>query len=163
MGGRVAQKCATPYCGRAAYKRPDGYRDNLCCRCNARRWKTSSPFAYHFNALRGNARRRGKEFTLTIDQYKEFAIREGLFSPAGVKYPNRSIDRIDQSRGYHIDNIQVLTISENVRKKYTDYWSSKYNEMSAEEAAYYQQRQQELLAEIEARRQHEQEFDELPF
>lgn len=163
MSGTIAQKCATPYCKRAAYKRPDGNRDNLCCRCNARRWKASNPFAYFFNALRNNARRRGKEFTLTLDEYRDFAIREGLFSPAGTKYPNRSIDRIDQSRGYHLDNIQVLTISENVRKKYTDYWAKRHAELSDEERAYHEAKRKELEAEIEARRQHEMEYDELPF
>ncbi len=159
----MSQKCQTPYCRKTAYKRRDGYQNLYCCNCIAHRWKMRDPFAYHHNALRNNAKRRGKEFTITVDQYREFAIREGLFSPTGTKYPNRSIDRIDQNRGYHLDNIQVLTLSENVRKKYTDYWAAKYDQISPEEAAYYQQKQQELLAEIEARRQHEQEFDELPF
>jgi len=39
---------------------------NICDKCISRRAKKNNPMGYRFNALRNNAKRRGKEFTLTF-------------------------------------------------------------------------------------------------
>lgn len=69
-----------------------------------------------FQNLRANAKRRGKEFSLTFDQFKKFAIETNYLAGKGRTSKSFHIDRINEDEGYHIDNIQILTNSENVKK-----------------------------------------------
>jgi len=153
----MSQKCATPYCRKQASK-----PHLVCHSCRAESWKRSKPFSYHYNAFRNNARRRGKDFAITLEQYTEFAIQHGLIDSSGNKRSNLSIDRVDPTRGYHLDNIQVLTISENTRKRFVDYYASQAHEMCDEERAYHERQRQQLQADIAARQQQDQ-FNHLPF
>ena len=70
--------------------------------------------------LKANAKRRGKEFSLTFEQFRDFAIKTDYHQKKGVEKESFHIDRIDEEKGYSIDNIQVLTNSQNV-KKYVKY------------------------------------------
>lgn len=76
-------------------------------------------------ALRDNAKRRGKIFELTFEQFETFAIKTQYYKKKGIYSDNYHIDRIDESKGYTIDNIQVLTNSANIKKflsyKYDDH------------------------------------------
>lgn len=63
-----------------------------------------------------NAKRRRKEFTLTYKQFEEFCKRTGYNINKGRNAECLSIDRIDDKKGYTIDNIQAITISENITK-----------------------------------------------
>lgn len=154
----MGQKCATKHCRNE--KKPT---ESICYCCTQARWKQNSPFAYHYNALRNNARRRGKDISLTLDQYTEFAKANGLFAPDGTKRKNRTIDRIDPARGYHLDNIQVLTTSENSRKRYVDHWRAQAENLDAEEFQKWREYEQRLQAEIDARTAQEQQLEDAPF
>jgi len=55
-------------------------------------------------------------FTLTIEQFKQFCTRTEYLLYKGITKSGYTIDRINHERGYEIDNIQVLTNSENVKK-----------------------------------------------
>ncbi len=66
--------------------------------------------------LKNNARRRGKDFQLTFEQFLEFAVKSGYIAGKGIYKESLHIDRIDETKGYTVDNIQVLTNIENVRK-----------------------------------------------
>lgn len=61
-----------------------------------------------------------KEFKLTFEEFKKFAIETNYIQGKGKNKTSYHIDRIDETKGYTIDNIQVLTNSENV-KKYNSY------------------------------------------
>ena len=76
-----------------------------------------------FNTLRQNAKRRGKSFELTFEQFEQFAISTDYMAGKGIQKESFSIDRIDPKRGYSIDNIRVITNSENVKRhrKYLKY------------------------------------------
>lgn len=154
----MKRRCNTPRCKREPY-----VKRRYCCTCLRRKAKTLNPVGYHFDALKQNAKRRGKEFTITLDQYREFATTHGLFDATGRKRTNRTIDRIDPDRGYHIDNIQVLTISENSRKKYVDYWQRQAAGMTEEELQKYRAYEDQLNADIHARRQQEEQLEDAPF
>lgn len=123
------QKCQTPYCRKSAYVEPRGHVRLYCVGCSSKKWKAAHPYSYHFNALRNNAKRRGKEFTLTLDEYTEFAIANGLFDPNGKKFYNKTIDRRRNNEGYHAGNLQMLTRVENSRKRYVDYYANQFNDM----------------------------------
>jgi hypothetical protein len=69
----------------------------------------------------------GKEI-LPRDQFLEWAMRDETFMNMFTEYLNAgrsvalapSVDRIDNKRGYTIDNIQWLTHKENCRKARSD-------------------------------------------
>ena len=75
---------------------------------------------YAFNNTRFNAKRRGHEFTLTFEQFKEFCIDTSYIELKGRYKNNMSIDRKEADKGYIYGNLQILTVSDNVKKRFTD-------------------------------------------
>lgn len=110
--------CKTPHC-----RRP-GYRGSYCHRCHKRRYKERHPERYAYSNLRGNAKRRGKVFELTFEQFLQFVVKTNYMVSKGRFKQSYHIDRIDETKGYTIDNIQVITNTENIRK----YLSYNYDE-----------------------------------
>lgn len=102
--------CVTKHC------RKPGYRGSYCHSCHKRRYKERHPERYAYQTLRNNARRRGHAFDLTLEQFVQFAFKTGYMAGRGRYKESLHIDRIDETGGYTIDNIQVLTNTENVRK-----------------------------------------------
>jgi hypothetical protein len=81
---------------------------------------------YAFKTLRDNAKRRGHEFQLTFEQFAKFAIRTKYLAGKGRTKDSFSIDRRENWRGYVLDNIRILTVGANSRKKKLDYdWETK--------------------------------------
>jgi hypothetical protein len=74
-----------------------------------------------FYFLRGNAKRRGIDFDLTLEQFRVFCTNTEYLKLKGKKSGSMSIDRIDNRRGYEIDNIRLITLAENSRKRAVDY------------------------------------------
>ena len=64
--------------------------------------------------MRFNAKRRGKEFSLTFDEFKSFCYKTSYDKLRGLKAEALSIDRINPNMGYSFDNIRAITFSENV-------------------------------------------------
>lgn len=81
-----------------------------------KKWAKNNPMRYTFNNLKQNAKRRGKEFSLTFDQFKEFAIETDYMLGKGRTRTSLHIDRDREEEGYHIDNIKVLENHKNVKK-----------------------------------------------
>jgi len=100
----------------------------ICSCCKSRRLKKSNPYLYFFNLLRCGAKRRGISFSLTKDQFKAFAVQTDYMTKKGKKSSGYSIDRINPNEGYHIDNIQVLTLRANCKKSviYDHFSKSKF-------------------------------------
>lgn len=71
---------------------------------------------YCFQTLKDNAKRRGKKFELTYDQFSVFAIKNKLLMGKGRTAESYTVDRIRNWEGYHIDNIQRLTLAQNASK-----------------------------------------------
>lgn len=69
-----------------------------------------------YNNLKCNARRRGKDFDLSFEEFSKFALMCDYLKGKGRKSTSYSIDRIDNEKGYTLDNIQVTTLGENSRK-----------------------------------------------
>ncbi len=83
-----------------------------------------------FNRIRQNARHRGIEFSLTIEDYINLC-EQTLVCPilgieldysilclsGGKKRPNvASLDRIDNTKGYTTDNVQIISWAANLMK-----------------------------------------------
>lgn len=103
--------CVVRFCRRAAQA-----PNHFCRRCRDRRYKATRPHAYALNKLRNNARRRGKEFTITLEQWVDWCTEHGFLEKTGKSADALTVDRKDHTQGYHIWNIQPLTNSANGTK-----------------------------------------------
>jgi hypothetical protein len=88
----------------------------ICSTCLSRQTKKTNPFLYFFNALRNNTKRRGIPFLLSLAEFKNFAIETDYIKKKGTSQKSLTIDRLNDQIGYQIDNIQVLTNSQNAKK-----------------------------------------------
>ena len=106
------KKCSTRWCRN---DRVPGR--SLCHKCKSRRTKQINPHLYTFNLLRCNAKRRGKPFTLTLEEFKSFCDETGYMELKARNKNAMSIDRIDSSKGYSMDNIQIMRYGDNSSKQ----------------------------------------------
>jgi hypothetical protein len=106
--------CKTENCN----KKPE--KGNYCYACLKSRYRKRHPIKAAYQNLRNSAKRRGKVFDLTFEQFKEFAIKTDYIVNSGRKAESLHVDRIDENGPYSIDNIQVLPNSRNV-KKYVEF------------------------------------------
>lgn len=89
----------------------------FCSKCIKRKYREKYPLKYWYDTLKMNAKRRGKEFTLTIEQFGEFCMKTGYDEKKGKTADSLSVDRIRNWEGYHFNNIRAITLSENSKKK----------------------------------------------
>jgi len=66
--------------------------------------------------FKGNALRRGKEFLITLQEFRDWCQEKGYIIKRGYRGKNCTVDRIDNSKGYNIENIQLITNMANIRK-----------------------------------------------
>ena len=104
--------CCAYGCKNAPVKK----KRNLCHKHYARITRVMDPIASRYNQFKCNATRRKKEFNITIKQFRTFCNETGYIITAGKRGMNATIDRIDNSKGYSIDNIQLLTNRQNASK-----------------------------------------------
>ncbi len=90
--------------------------DRFCHKHRHRYQKANSPLVYHYKALKQNARRRNKIFTITLDHFKEFCDETGYLELKGRLKKSATIDRIKNELGYIPGNLQVLTLAQNASK-----------------------------------------------
>jgi hypothetical protein len=97
-----AGKCSTPYCRNKRDK-----TDYLCSKHRKRHYKENDPIAYCYSVTKSNARRRGKEFTLTLEYFRDFCLSTGYIERKGKLPDSLTIDRIKSELGYIPGNIQA--------------------------------------------------------
>lgn len=95
-------------------------RDRFCPKHSKRYQKLKNPVKYKYHQLKYRAIERGKEFTLTIEEFRVFCDETGYMETKGKASWKSTIDRIDPDKGYSIDNIQIMTNGDNVRKMHSD-------------------------------------------
>lgn len=103
-------KCITKFCTRKVKAK------GLCARCYNRYQRKNNPILYAYQTLKDNSKRRGKDFLLTLEEFTQFCIKTDYIKGKGKKSESYSIDRIDNTKGYLVSNIRILTLSENSRK-----------------------------------------------
>lgn len=104
-------KCSTKSCRRSAAK-----NRKQCHTCRSANYRKKHPIRSAYLNLKANSKRRGIEFTLTLDQFNDFCFVTEYVAGKGRSRDSFTIDRIDNSRGYTVDNIQVMTKSANSSK-----------------------------------------------
>lgn len=109
--------CQTPGCHNKARK-----HRHFCSACSQRKTRAKNKIKYAWNVLKTNAKRRGKLFDLTFEQFQQFAIETEYLTKKGIHKTSYHIDRINENIGYTIDNLQLLTNSQNVKKYLKWHW-----------------------------------------
>jgi hypothetical protein len=97
---------------------------NKCARCKIRAWNERHPLARAFHNLRSHAKERGKDFSLTFEQFRSFALNTDYMSRKGKSSISFQIDRKDDSKGYCASNIQCISLRENMRKQFVPYFQN---------------------------------------
>jgi len=101
-------KCIVYQCRRVAA------RDrHVCHTCRDRMWRAAHPEHHLWNNLKKSARKRGVEFTLTVDEFKEFCRENNFVAKVGRGPEDATVDRRDPRQGYHKGNLRVLSNVEN--------------------------------------------------
>ena len=105
-------KCAEEGCWRDRAK-----HRTRCNVCQVRIYRAKDPIKHKFLRLKSHAKERGKEFHLTLEEFREFCELTSYHELCGQKKDHATIDRIRDEEGYHKDNIQILTRKENIEKE----------------------------------------------
>ncbi len=108
----IKSKCKTKYC------RNEAKQNGICWKCHRERKKKKNIYAYTLGTLRRNAKRRGIECTLTVDEWKKFCIETGILERRGRTKNCESVDRKQEHIGYTYDNICPLSVSQNSLKRH---------------------------------------------
>lgn len=95
--------------------------------------KEKDPLKYSFLHLKHRARQRGHEFTLTLEEYRAFALKSGYAEAKGKTATSLSIDRKDETKGYSADNIRAISLRGNTRRRYSNMPQWLKDEMAAAE------------------------------
>lgn len=111
-GTEVRTRCMVSFCRNF---RATGRR--ICHKCRNRRYRDRNPMRAHFDTLRTHARARGIEFSLTFQQFAQFASESSYLELTGPFRMCLTVDRIDNTKGYVAGNIQPLTRSANSVKR----------------------------------------------
>ena len=104
-------KCCAYACRNDAIAKLGG----LCPKHYRRKRRVLDPVYCRYNGFKGNAKKRGKDFSITLKQFRNFCERTGYLSK-GQRGQNATIDRRCNAQGYHIFNIQLLTNKQNASK-----------------------------------------------
>lgn len=117
-------QCIVYCCTEKAYKRKGKKRcEKFCHKHHHEHRKEKNPLSYWYAQLRRNAKRRGKKFTITLADFKEFCDKTGYLEKKGRGAGKITVDRVINELGYIPGNLQPLEHCENVRKYHSHYWS----------------------------------------
>lgn len=108
---RVAGKCPVLRC--RCYSRPKG---KLCSKHSTQLWRIKHPVKAAFSNSRHHAKQRGIEWGMTLEEYSSIVDLQRYIDGKGVARMCLQLDRKDHTRGYFLDNIQVITCGENTAK-----------------------------------------------
>ena len=108
-------KCETINCNNIALV----YR-KLCATCRTKEYKEKHPINYFYLQLKKSAKRRNKIFTLTLREFKLFCEKTNCLNKRGKHTGDFTIDRIDPDKGYSLNNIRLITVSENIKRHFNN-------------------------------------------
>ena len=88
----------------------------ICYACKSRRYAISQPIRVAYHRLKGHAKARGKEFSISFEYFQQFCTQVEYIAKRGRSSTSFHIDRIKEELGYVEGNLQVLENAENVKK-----------------------------------------------
>ncbi len=107
--------CVAVYC---RHKAKD--RRLLCNKHRRQDNKFKNPLGYWYAVHRDNAKRRKIEFSITLDEFRVFC-NETKYLEKKARFPGLyTIDRKKSYIGYTLENMQLLMLAVNSRKRFVD-------------------------------------------
>lgn len=111
---KAAQKRARGICTHWGCTRPlRELKQTDCWTCKSRKHRLAHPEDYAYRMVKESARKRGITFLLTREEFIAWAKQNNYLDLKGVRAKSYHIDRIDPDGPYSLDNIRLLTASEN--------------------------------------------------
>lgn len=98
--------CGDNYIGKGTKCRP----------CRYKLEKEKNPVKFAYDTWRRNAKRRGKFFDVTLEEFKEFCIEYEYMNKRGTSATGLHIDRANETKGYTKGNLRALENTDNVKK-----------------------------------------------
>jgi len=106
-------------CAHGCSSKPETRKKGLCPKHYAIHRRIADPVYDRFVNFRGNAKRRGVPFNIELEEFRAFCEDTGYIVKKGMRGTRCSVDRIDNKKGYTIDNIQLMTLAKNIEKYYS--------------------------------------------
>jgi hypothetical protein len=103
-------------CAYRCFNEPAPKKCGLCHKHYWRLQKERHPLSVRYNNFKSKAKQRGIAVEITLEEFKEFCHRTGYCIVKGRRGKNATIERPDPLRGYTVDNMELLTFSDNSRK-----------------------------------------------
>jgi len=112
-----AKKLQGVYCCAYSCKnKPGAKKGGLCHKHYHVHRRILDPVYDRFANFKRKALSRKKEFTITLEEFRVFCTETGYIITKGRRGYRYTVDRKDNRFGYHIWNIQLLSMGENIRK-----------------------------------------------
>lgn len=108
-------------------------KTKLCDACRSKKSRLADPVRYAFQNLKNRAGQRGKEFTITLDEFRAWCIRENFTPGTGRASDSWSIDRDKNELGYTIDNIKKMRKGANTSKYFKNDYPKALANIASEE------------------------------
>jgi len=121
VDGKRPELCHVSYCRNVHLP-----QRRLCSKHKMARWRYANPLRASFSTLRDHARARKLAFSLTFEQFRDLVTPTAYLADKGNTKDALQLDRVDASRGYHADNMEVITTSENTSKGNTERQGAAY-------------------------------------
>jgi hypothetical protein len=141
-----ARKRKAGLCARYGCLSKAGCHKKYCPKHHHQALKRRDPISYIYSHRKQRAKARGHEWTLTLENFRDWCQWNGYHLKAGRTAESASIDRKLNQYGYHVWNIDCIPLGANAAK-YTHAhggeWnvgaddSYHYEPASAADAAYY--------------------------
>lgn len=81
-----------------------------------RKFKRNNPIKYVYQTLKANAKRRGKRFTIQLQEFENFILGTEYMEKKGRFYDDYTIDRVNNELGYEPGNLAVISRRKNQEK-----------------------------------------------
>ena len=88
-----------------------------CGTCRSRLTRIRNPERYAYQQVKRSADLRDIPFLLSYEEFQQFDEQTGYTKSKGRENDSMTIDRIDSSKGYQLDNIRAITWADNCAKK----------------------------------------------
>jgi len=107
-------------CAYACKNKPNPKKKGFCHKHYGIYRRIIDPVYNRYTNFKHNALRRGKDFCISLIEFREFCQDTGYIVTKGMRGKKCSIDRKDNRFGYYIWNIQLLSLKANVAKYHNE-------------------------------------------
>lgn len=94
-----------------------GTKKSICYKHDAIVWRTEHPVEAAYKMVHCSARKRQIKFNLTLDEFKKLIEGTGYIERKGRSTEALHIDRVDPRQGYFVENLQIITCEENLKRR----------------------------------------------